>query len=92
MTVPAEGGSEGSAPLAGGRLRLGQAAFASVYADGILAVLSIALIPYLIQRLGTEPYGILGIVTVLGVQLGVLHLGVGPAATRVVSRYLCKRG
>ena len=92
MTVPAEGGSEGSAPLAGGRLRLGQAAFASVYADGILAVLSIALIPYLIQRLGTEPYGILGIVTVLGVQLGVLHLGVGPAATRLVGDSIGRGG
>ena len=41
--APAEGDSEDTAPLAGGRLRLGQAAFASVYADGILAVLSIAL-------------------------------------------------
>ena len=92
MTAPAEGGSEDAAPLTGGSLRLGQAAFASVYADGILAVLSIALIPYLIHRLGTEPYGILGIVTVLGVQLGVLHLGVGPAATRLVGDSIGRGG
>ena len=78
--------------MAGGRLRLGQAAFASVYAEGILAVLSIALIPYLIHRLGTEPYGILGIITVLGVQLGVLHLGVGPAATRLVGESIGRGG
>ena len=69
------------APVAKGRLRLGQAAFASLYADGILAVLSILTIPYLIRGLGTEPYGILGIVTVLAGQLGVLHFGVGTAAT-----------
>jgi O-antigen/teichoic acid export membrane protein len=67
------------------RPRLGQAALASVYADGILAVLSIVLVPYLIGRLGTEPYGILGIVSVLAGQLGVLHFGVGTAATRLVA-------
>ena len=75
-----------------GRLRLGQAAFASLYADGILAVLSIALIPYLIRQLGTEPYGILGIVSVLGGQLGVLHLGVGTAATRLVGDSIGRGG
>ena len=55
-------------------------------------MLSIALIPYLIRGLGTEPYGILGIVTVLGVQLGVLHLGVGPAATRLVGDSIGRGG
>ena len=69
----------------GGRLRLGQAAFASVYADGLLAVLSILVVPYLIQQLGTEPYGILGIVSVLAGQLGVLHFGIGTVATRLVA-------
>ena len=90
--MPGEEGSEATAPLAGGRLRLGQAAFASVYADGILAVLSIALIPYLIRGLGAEPYGILGIVTVLAGQLGVLHFGVGTAATRLVGESVGRGG
>ena len=80
------------APVAKGRLRLGQAAFASLYADGILAVLSILTIPYLIRGLGTEPYGILGIVTVLAGQLGVLHFGVGTAATRLVGESVGRGG
>ena len=73
------------APFLGGRLRLGQAAFASVYADAALAVLSLAFIPYLVHTLGTEPYGILGIVSMIGGQLGILHAGVGTAATRLVA-------
>ena len=80
------------APVAKGRLRLGQAAFASLYADGILAVLSILTIPYLIRGLGTELYGILGIVTVLAGQLGVLHFGVGTAATRLVGESVGRGG
>ena len=36
-------------------------------------------------RLGAEPYGILGIVSVLAGQLGILHFGVGTAATRLVA-------
>ena len=72
-------------PFLGRRLRLGQAAFVGVYADGLLAVLSLAFIPYLIRRLGTEPYGILGIVSVLGGQLATFHFGVGTAGTRLVA-------
>ena len=74
------------------RPRLGQAAFASVYADVVIAVLSILLVPYLIGRLGTEPYGILGVVSVLAGQLGVLHFGVGTAATRLVADSIARGG
>lgn len=73
-------------------LRLGQAAFATVYADAVLAVLSIVLVPYLIRRLGAEPYGVLGIVSVLAGQLGVLHFGVGTAATRLVAESRARGG
>jgi O-antigen/teichoic acid export membrane protein len=81
-----------NAPPPRGRLRLGQAAFASVYGDLILAVLSLAFVPYLIRQLGTEPYGILGIVSVLAGQLGVLHFGVGTAATRLVAESVARGG
>ena len=80
------------APFLGGRLRLGQAAFAAVYADVLLAVLSLAFVPYLISRLGTEPYGILGIVSMIGGQLGILHVGIGTAATRLVAESVGRGG
>jgi O-antigen/teichoic acid export membrane protein len=79
-------------PFLGGRLRLGQAAFVGVYADVALAVLSLALVPYLIAKLGTEPYGILGIVSMLGGQLVILHAGIGTAATRLVSESVARGG
>ena len=63
-----------------------------MYADGLLAVISILVVPYLIRRLGTEPYGILGIVSVLAGQLGVLHFGVGTAATRLIADSLGRGG
>ena len=91
MPEPAAGdpGDAPQPPLAGtaatGRLRLGQAVFASFYADALLAVLAILVVPYLVGRLGAEPYGILGIVSVLAGQLGILHFGVGTAATRLVA-------
>ncbi|MSR36652.1 MAG: hypothetical protein EXR95_08425 [Gemmatimonadetes bacterium] len=66
----------------GTRLRMGQAAFASVYADALLAVVSVICVPYLIRHLGTEPYGILGIVSVLAGQLAVLHSGVAESLGR----------
>ena len=75
-----------------GRVRLGQAAFALFYADAILAALNILVIPYLIGQLGAEPYGILGIVSVLAGQLGVLHFGVGTAATRLVAESVGRGG
>lgn len=71
---------------------MGQAAFASVYADALLAIVSVLCVPYLIHRLGTEPYGILGIVSVLAGQLAVLHSGVGTAATRLVADSLGRGG
>lgn len=91
MPEPAAGdpGDAPQPPLAGtaatGRLRLGQAVFASFYADALLAVLAILVVRYLVGRLGAEPYGILGIVSVLAGQLGILHFGVGTAATRLVA-------
>ena len=48
--------------------------------------MGLAVVPYLVRRLGTEPYGIIGIISVLAGQLGVLHLGVGAAATRLISQ------
>lgn len=67
------------------RLSLGQATLAWIGVDGTLAVASILTTPYLVHRLGTEPYGILAMLSVLAGQLGVLHLGVGPAATRRIA-------
>ena len=82
------------APLAppGRRMRLGQAATAWLYVDVVLAVLNVVTLPYLIGRLGAEPYGILGIVSVLAGQLGLLHFGVGTAATRLVAESVGKGG
>lgn len=64
---------------------LGRAAAASVVVDVGLAVASIFATRLLVHRLGAEPYGILGIVTLLSTQLVVLHIGVGPALTRLVA-------
>src|SRR5262245_31620791 len=67
------------------RLSIGQATLASIGVDGTLAVGSILTTPYLVHRIGAEPYGILAMVSVLAGQLGVLHLGIGPAATRRIA-------
>jgi O-antigen/teichoic acid export membrane protein len=75
-----------------GRLGLASAAFATLYADIALAVVNLAVIPFLIARLGTEPYGILGIVAVLAGQLTVLHGGVGAAATRLIAESIGRGG
>ena len=48
--------------------------------------MGLGAIPLLVRGLGAEPYGVVGIVTVLAGQLGVLHLGVGPAATRLIAQ------
>jgi O-antigen/teichoic acid export membrane protein len=67
------------------RLSLGQATLAWIGVDGTLAVGTILTTPYVVHRLGPGPYGILAMVSVLAGQLGVLHLGVGPAATRRIA-------
>jgi O-antigen/teichoic acid export membrane protein len=67
------------------RLSIGQATLAWIGVDGALAIGTILTTPYVVHRLGTEPYGILAMVSVLAGQLGVLHLGVGPAATRRIA-------
>jgi O-antigen/teichoic acid export membrane protein len=41
--------------------------------------------PYLLHKVGAEAYGIFGMITILSGQMGILQLGVGPAATRVVA-------
>jgi O-antigen/teichoic acid export membrane protein len=67
------------------RLSLSQAAGVGLGADLALIVAALAAVPYLVGRLGAEPYGILGIISILGGQLGVFHLGVGAAGSRVVA-------
>ena len=63
---------------------LGRATVVSAAVDGTLAVVSLASVPLLVRALGTEPYGALGLVTVLGTQLSTLHLGVGPSLLRML--------
>jgi O-antigen/teichoic acid export membrane protein len=64
------------------RLSLAQATVASIAVDGTVAVAMVAVTPYLIDRLGVGPYGIVIAVAVLTGQLGVLQLGIGPATVR----------
>lgn len=63
---------------------LGRATVVSAVVDGTLAVVAIGVTPLLIRLLGTEPYGVVGLVTVLGTQLSTLQLGVGPALLRAL--------
>lgn len=60
---------------------------ASVYADAALVLTTLLVTPYLISRLGAEPYGVLALVSVLAGQLTVLQLGIGPATTRLVAEH-----
>lgn len=69
------------------RFSLGQAATATVYVDVLLAILSIASIPYLVSKLGTEAYGVIGVVLILASQLGVLNFGISSAATRTIAEH-----
>lgn len=68
-----------------GRLTLSQATLASVGAQVLSAVATIAATPYLISTLGLETYGILIAVAVLTGQLGALQLGIPSAAVRLVA-------
>lgn len=63
---------------------LGRATVVSAVVDGSLAVVALGVTPLLVRLLGTEPYGIVGLVTVLGSQLSTLQLGVGPALLRAL--------
>jgi O-antigen/teichoic acid export membrane protein len=63
---------------------LGRATVVSAIVDGTLAVVALAVTPLLIRKLGTEPYGVVGLITVLGSQLSTLQLGVGPALLRAL--------
>jgi len=67
------------------RLSLARTTIASVAADGVLALSSVVVVPYLIGHLGTEQYGIFALITVLAGQLVGLHLGIGWAATRRIA-------
>jgi O-antigen/teichoic acid export membrane protein len=64
---------------------LGRAATATVAVDIGLAFTNIFATRFLVHRLGPEPYGILGVVTVLSGQLLLLQFGIGPALTRRLS-------
>ena len=61
---------------------LGRSAAASVLIDVLIALVNIFVTRGLVSRLGVEPYGILGIVTVLSGQMLILQFGVGQALTR----------
>jgi O-antigen/teichoic acid export membrane protein len=63
---------------------LGRATVVSAIVDGVLAVVALGVTPLLIRLLGTEPYGVVGLITVLGTQLSTLQLGVGPALLRAL--------
>lgn len=64
------------------RLSLARTTLASLVADAVLAVVTVAAIPYLVRHLGAERYGIFGLISVIAGQLVGLHLGIGWAATR----------
>lgn len=64
------------------RLSLARTTLASLIADAVLALSSLAAIPYMVGHLGVEQYGIFALITVLAGQLVGLHLGIGWAATR----------
>jgi O-antigen/teichoic acid export membrane protein len=61
---------------------LGRATMASAAVDLVLAAATLLTTPVLVRALGTERYGVLGLVTVLASQLSMLQLGVGPALVR----------
>jgi O-antigen/teichoic acid export membrane protein len=63
---------------------IGRATFVSGVVDGVLALVGLAVTPLLVRHLGTEPYGVIGLVTVLSTQLATLQLGVGPALLRAL--------
>jgi hypothetical protein len=67
------------------RLSIGHATLASIGVDGMLAVGSIATTPYLVHHIGAEPYGIPGPWCRCWPASRVLHLGIGPAATRRIA-------
>ncbi|MFZ1058825.1 MAG: oligosaccharide flippase family protein, partial [Candidatus Rokuibacteriota bacterium] len=69
------------------RLTLGRATVVSVAVDSALVLATLLATPFLVARLGPEPYGILGMVSVLAGQLSVLQLGIGPAVTRLVTEH-----
>ena len=64
---------------------LGRATLTSAAVDVVLAVTALVTTPLLVRSLGTERYGVLGLVTVLASQLSMLQLGVGPALVRLVA-------
>ena len=63
---------------------IGRATFVSGVVDGVLALVALGVTPLLVRHLGTEPYGVIGLVTVLSTQLSTLQLGVGPALLRAL--------
>lgn len=67
------------------RLGLGQATLAAVAVDLLSGLATVIATPRLVRALGPAGYGIIGLLSVVAGQLGVLQLGVGPAATRLVA-------
>jgi O-antigen/teichoic acid export membrane protein len=64
----------------------------NVGARGVLIILSIAITPVLVHRLGTEQYGIYALATVLGSGLtNVFALGLIPGIVAMLSRSLGQR-
>src|SRR5258708_36237312 len=64
----------------------------NVGARGVLIILSIAITPVLVHRLGTEQFGIYALATVLGSGLtNVFALELIPAILAMLSRSLCPR-
>jgi O-antigen/teichoic acid export membrane protein len=64
----------------------------NVGARGVLIILSIAITPVLVHRLGTEQYGIYSLATVLGSGLtNVFALGLIPGIVAMLSRSLGQR-
>jgi O-antigen/teichoic acid export membrane protein len=68
-------------------LTLGQAAIVSVGVDFAIVLATLFVTPFLVGRLGVEPYGIVGMVSVLAGQLSVLQFGIGAAVTRLVAEH-----
>src|SRR5258708_8828950 len=64
----------------------------NVGARGVLIILSIAITPVLVHRLGTEQFGIYALATVLGSGLtNVFALGLIPGIVAMLSRSLGRR-
>ncbi len=53
--------------------------------DVVITAATIIVTPRVVRELGTEVYGVIGLVSVMSSQLGGLQLGIGPAVTRLIA-------